>query len=120
MVLKGRNGTVRPLSSGVKPEANRPTRSLREEVGFLLRRPHLELRALLGPYVDAQPAAPGAGGFHAAHVPAVAAIEPVGDAQDGGQIPDDGALLRSEHLEDLVAVLGHRAAVIARNRGDQL
>src|SRR2546423_15203977 len=102
MVLKGRNGTVRPLSSGVKPEANRPTRYFREEVGFLLRRPHLELRALLGPHVDAQPASPGAVGFDAAHVPAVAAIEPAGAPPEGGPGPGAGTPPRRGHLAELL------------------
>ncbi len=57
---------------------------------------------------------------HRAHVAAVSAIEPVGDAQERSQAPDHGALVGREHREHLVAILGRRAAVVAGDGGDQL
>ena len=51
---------------------------------------------------------------------AVAAIEPVGHAQDGGEIAHHHTLLGSEALELLVPFPGRAAPVISGDGGDQL
>ena len=100
---------------------DRRGQDLGQEVGALGRGEQLQLGLVAGAGGDLDPQRPPArSGPDARHPPAVGAVEPDGDAEDGGEGPDGGLLLGVEAGELGVAGLGGALAVVAGHQRDAL
>ena len=100
-------------------EFDTPFEAVFEHVDFMHGAPEIELGVSLGPDTEADGVIAD-GGFELGDVAEVTTVEAVGDAEDAGELPDEGAAGGFEGDEVGVVFLGEAFAMVAGDVGDDV